>query len=96
MSVPQKCSSSVGTITTFFSESESDPSVEIERFRRKFKLMRAHLLRKVLGTSSPSDVRLTVLVADIVSLSANGFLSTGNSEITPLFLYLPFNSKAQL
>ena len=70
MPVPLKSSSSLETITTFFSESESDPSVEIERFRRKFKLMRAHFPSRVLGSSSPLDSRLTVLVAAIFSLSA--------------------------
>ena len=59
---------SVETITTFFSERKSVPSVEIERFRRKFKLMRAHLPGRVLGTSSPLDARLTVLVAAIFAI----------------------------
>ena len=66
---------------TFFSERESDPSVEIECFRRKFKLMRTHLSRRVLGASSPSDERLTVLVAAIFLLSAMSFCQACGTKV---------------
>ena len=55
--------------------------MEIERFHRKFKLMRAHLPSRVLGTSSPLDPRLTVLVATIFSLLTMSFCQACGTKV---------------